>query len=173
MVNQLTLYDVRTTLARTNPATCPPARVTAALKCEGAISVEADLIRVPATANVDGEVASSTQSHTHIGTGHDDIGSTTGDGMNKEMRRDPRQSESAPSASVPVAGLACETPVDRRRFLIGMRTIAAIGAGALALTSGWRSARAQSYPTAPVKLIVTTGAGGAPDVIARIVAEGL
>jgi tripartite-type tricarboxylate transporter receptor subunit TctC len=32
---------------------------------------------------------------------------------------------------------------------------------------------AQSYPTAPVKLIVTTGAGGAPDVIARIVAEGL
>ena len=62
---------------------------------------------------------------------------------------------------------------DRRRFLIGMRTIAAIGAGALALASDWRSALAQSYPTAPVKLIVTTGAGGAPDVIARIVAEGL
>src|SRR6186713_3130197 len=35
------------------------------------------------------------------------------------------------------------------------------------------AAVAQSYPTAPVKLIVTTGAGGAPDVIARIVAEGL
>ena len=34
-------------------------------------------------------------------------------------------------------------------------------------------AAAQSFPTAPVKLIVTTGAGGAPDVIARIVAEGL
>ena len=34
-------------------------------------------------------------------------------------------------------------------------------------------APAQSYPSAPVKLIVTTGAGGAPDVIARIVAEGL
>ena len=33
-------------------------------------------------------------------------------------------------------------------------------------------ARAE-LPTAPVKLIVTTGAGGAPDVIARIVAEGL
>jgi len=44
----------------------------------------------------------------------------------------------------------------------------------LALASGGRSsAIAQSYPTAPVKLIVTTGAGGAPDVIARIVAEGL
>src|SRR3954467_5151162 len=34
-------------------------------------------------------------------------------------------------------------------------------------------ASAQNFPTAPVKLIVTTGAGGAPDVIARIVAEGL
>ncbi len=34
-------------------------------------------------------------------------------------------------------------------------------------------APAQTFPNAPVKLIVTTGAGGAPDVIARIVAEGL
>src|ERR1700761_8284812 len=34
-------------------------------------------------------------------------------------------------------------------------------------------ATAQNYPNAPVKLIVTTGAGGAPDVIGRIVAEGL
>jgi tripartite-type tricarboxylate transporter receptor subunit TctC len=34
-------------------------------------------------------------------------------------------------------------------------------------------APAQTFPSAPVKLIVTTGAGGAPDVIARIVAEGL
>jgi tripartite-type tricarboxylate transporter receptor subunit TctC len=34
-------------------------------------------------------------------------------------------------------------------------------------------ASAQNYPNAPVKLIVTTGAGGAPDVIGRIVAEGL
>jgi len=32
---------------------------------------------------------------------------------------------------------------------------------------------ADPFPSAPVKLIVTTGAGGAPDVIARIVAEGL
>ena len=32
---------------------------------------------------------------------------------------------------------------------------------------------AQSFPTAPVKMVVTTGAGGSPDVIARIVAEGL
>jgi tripartite-type tricarboxylate transporter receptor subunit TctC len=31
----------------------------------------------------------------------------------------------------------------------------------------------QNFPNQPVKMIVTTGAGGAPDVIARIVAEGL
>jgi tripartite-type tricarboxylate transporter receptor subunit TctC len=93
--------------------------------------------------------------------------------MNEELRRHPRQSGSASSTGVPVASSACEVSVDRRRFLIGMRTIATIGAGTLALASGWRSALAQSYPTAPVKVIVTTGAGGAPDVIARIVAEGL
>ncbi len=34
-------------------------------------------------------------------------------------------------------------------------------------------AAAETFPSAPVKLIVTTGAGGAPDVIARMVAEGL
>ncbi len=39
--------------------------------------------------------------------------------------------------------------------------------------SGIIGAAAQTFPSAPVKLIVTTGAGGAPDVIARIVAEGL
>jgi tripartite-type tricarboxylate transporter receptor subunit TctC len=39
--------------------------------------------------------------------------------------------------------------------------------------AGIGNAHTQNFPTAPVKLIVTTGAGGAPDVIARIVAEGL
>ncbi len=34
-------------------------------------------------------------------------------------------------------------------------------------------ASAQSYPTAPVKLIVTTGAGASPDVIARILGDAL
>src|SRR6267154_3203852 len=55
-----------------------------------------------------------------------------------------------------------------------MRTIGAFVAGILAVASvGDSAAIAQTYPTAPVKLIVTTGAGGAPDVIARIVADGL
>ena len=41
------------------------------------------------------------------------------------------------------------------------------------LVAATLTAPAQNFPNAPVKLIVTTGAGGAPDVIARIVAEGL
>jgi tripartite-type tricarboxylate transporter receptor subunit TctC len=40
-------------------------------------------------------------------------------------------------------------------------------------SSAAQTVQAQNFPTGPVKLIVTTGAGGAPDVIARIVAEGL
>jgi len=49
-------------------------------------------------------------------------------------------------------------------FAIGILAAASCGA---------RTAVAQTYPTAPVKVIVTTGAGAAPDVIARIVADGL
>ena len=64
-------------------------------------------------------------------------------------------------------------PPSPGRFL-RMRTIGAIVVGILVLACGGRfAAMAQTYPAAPVKLIVTTGAGGAPDVIARIVAEGL
>src|SRR5690349_19113301 len=56
--------------------------------------------------------------------------------------------------------------------LLRMRTLIIAGLLVLGLTPT-QNAVAQTYPTAPVKLIVTTGAGGAPDVIARIVAEGL
>jgi tripartite-type tricarboxylate transporter receptor subunit TctC len=60
------------------------------------------------------------------------------------------------------------------RQLAPMRTIGLAIAVAVALAS-MRSpiAMAQGYPAAPVKLVVSTGAGGAPDVIARIVADGL
>ena len=54
----------------------------------------------------------------------------------------------------------------RMRFLLAAIVCAA-------MTAGSAPANAQTYPNAPVKMIVTTGAGGAPDVIARIVAEGL
>jgi tripartite-type tricarboxylate transporter receptor subunit TctC len=56
--------------------------------------------------------------------------------------------------------------------LLRMRAIGAVLC-ALSASIVATPAPAQSYPSAPVKLIVTTGAGGAPDVIARIVAEGL
>lgn len=91
--------------------------------------------------------------------------------MNKELRRHQWQSGSRGRASVSAAGSSVGTP-GRRPFLIGMSTLAIVTTGMLAF-GGHSAAVAQSYPTAPVKLIVTTGAGGAPDVIARIVAEGL
>ncbi len=53
------------------------------------------------------------------------------------------------------------------------RTRGICAAALLVTLFGHFQAAAQTHPTAPVKLIVTTGAGSAPDVIARIVAEGL
>lgn len=44
---------------------------------------------------------------------------------------------------------------------------------AVLLFAGAVAVCADGYPSGPVRLIVTTGAGGAPDVIARMVAEGL
>jgi tripartite-type tricarboxylate transporter receptor subunit TctC len=54
----------------------------------------------------------------------------------------------------------------RRRFL-------GLAAGAAASPAVARVARAQSYPTRPVKLIVGAAPGGAPDLFARIVANWL
>ena len=69
------------------------------------------------------------------------------------------------------------TVVTRRQQLnsLGefMRRLSALVAVSCAALSFAPPAAAQSFPTAPVKMVVTTGAGGSPDVIARIVAEGL
>jgi tripartite-type tricarboxylate transporter receptor subunit TctC len=54
----------------------------------------------------------------------------------------------------------------RRKFL-------RLAAGAAALPAGSRIARAQSYPSRPVRLIVTVGAGGSPDIIARLIGQWL
>jgi len=45
--------------------------------------------------------------------------------------------------------------------------------GAGALLAFPRSLRAQSYPTKPVRIVVQVGAGSAPDIIARVVAQWL
>jgi tripartite-type tricarboxylate transporter receptor subunit TctC len=90
--------------------------------------------------------------------------------MNKQPNSDPRQPRPRQRAGPPAASALFETPAPAR--LRGMRTIAIIVASILALASA-SAAIAETHPAAPVKLIVTTGAGGAPDVIARIVAQGL
>src|SRR5262249_40359427 len=100
--------------------------------------------------------------------------STTGEGMasNKQRSIDPRQ----PGLRQSVGASAVSSFLWPATFgrCLKMRTAGAIVAVILALACGGHSAAlAQTYPAAPVKLIVTTGAGGAPDVIARIVAEGL
>jgi tripartite-type tricarboxylate transporter receptor subunit TctC len=56
--------------------------------------------------------------------------------------------------------------IPRRQFLH-------LAAGAAALPAVSRIARAQTYPTRPVTMIVPCGAGGPSDTIGRILAEGL
>jgi tripartite tricarboxylate transporter family receptor len=48
-----------------------------------------------------------------------------------------------------------------------------LAAGAAALPTTSRFAWAQAYPSRPVRLIVTVGAGGAPDIIARLIGQWL
>jgi tripartite-type tricarboxylate transporter receptor subunit TctC len=54
----------------------------------------------------------------------------------------------------------------RRRFLH-------IAAGAVALPALSRIARAQTYPTRPVRIIVAAPPGGGTDILARVVCQRL
>ena len=54
----------------------------------------------------------------------------------------------------------------RRRFLY-------LAAGTAALPAAPRLARAQTYPTRPVRIIVGFTAGSAPDIVARLMAQWL
>ena len=60
----------------------------------------------------------------------------------------------------------CPMKLPRRQFLH-------LAAGAAALPTISRIAKAQSYPARPVRLIVTTPAGGSPDIIARLIGQWL
>src|ERR1041384_2916783 len=55
---------------------------------------------------------------------------------------------------------------NRRAVLMGL---GATAVGALATTS----ARAQAYPTQPIKFIIPAGAGGLPDTVSRIMGRRL
>ena len=48
-----------------------------------------------------------------------------------------------------------------------------LAAGAAALPAVSRIARAQTYPTRPVRIVVGFPAGSAPDIIARLIGQGL
>ncbi len=53
------------------------------------------------------------------------------------------------------------------------RTFLHLAAGAAALPAVSRIAWAQAYPARPVRLVVTTPAGGSPDIIARLMGQRL
>jgi tripartite-type tricarboxylate transporter receptor subunit TctC len=101
--------------------------------------------------------------------------------MSKESRLDacqPRLRRHAGTSSSFFGAMVFRRRLDMRTIGFVAGVLALVSAGHLAamaqgLAQGLAQGSAQGYPAAPVKLVVTTGAGGAPDVIARIVAEGL
>jgi tripartite-type tricarboxylate transporter receptor subunit TctC len=53
------------------------------------------------------------------------------------------------------------------------RTFLSLAAGVAVLPVVWRIARAQGYPSRPVRVVVATAAGGGNDIIARLIGQRL
>jgi tripartite-type tricarboxylate transporter receptor subunit TctC len=75
-----------------------------------------------------------------------------------------RRQAAAPKFRAERISEAAMIKLPRRRFL-------QLAAGAAALPAVARTASAQAYPSRPITIIMPTGAGGPPDVVARIVVE--
>ena len=58
-------------------------------------------------------------------------------------------------------------------MILPRRNFLRMAAGASALSALPRSALAQSWPTRPVTVVVFVGAGGTPDIIARLHGQAL
>ena len=52
------------------------------------------------------------------------------------------------------------------------RSFLRLAAGAVALPALLRNARAQDYPTKPVRIVVGFGSGSATDIITRLMGNG-
>ena len=64
-------------------------------------------------------------------------------------------------------------PTSARPSLFPRRDFLHLAAGAAALSAVSRIARAQAYPTRPVRLILGYAPGGSPDIVARLIGQWL
>jgi len=79
----------------------------------------------------------------------------------------------AASTCQPAHAFHPETPIPRPARVLARRKFLHLAAGAAAMPAVSRIARAQAYPTRPVRIIIGWGAGGAPDTIGRLMAQWL